>query len=254
MTSNGPLPGTSGRTRTAPWLPGLALLLAVAGCTEERLVQSFEDEIDAAGVDEVAVEADDGMLSVTGDAGATTVSAQVDLVTTRSGEDKDEDAVDALHLELRDEGDGGARLRVWLDPAVARYTADVFVTLPASVALDVQAVADEAELSTTAGVTLDDAGGDVTITDAGGDVTVTDDAGELTIDTVDGDVVVDDGNGDLTVTTVTGDATIDDGAGDIEVLDVEGTVTIRDGAGDIHITNAGSVDIEEDSGGQLTID
>lgn len=237
---------------SVPVATAAALVLAT-GCAEPRVVDTFYDEVDASAVTVLEAEIEDGDLQVLGDDAVTTVEARVDLRTTRTGEDKDEDAFDAVHIEMRDDGNGAAILRVWMDPAVQRYTTDVTVTMPTALAVIATTEEGEVLISDTAGVDLDSRGDNVVIGNQIGDVSVVDGRGELSVSHVTGDVVIDDGAGDSSVADIDGDVTIDDGNGDIVVDHVTGTVTISDGAGDIEVTDAGGFALESDSSGSLVI-
>lgn len=241
----------------APSIVFMSLAFHVlSGCSsEDRIVQTFPGSLPVDGIDQLSVEVEDGDLTLEGEAGADEIVAELDLVTPKTGDGADEKAIDAVHMELRDEGDGTARLYVWMDPNVSQYSLHLRATVPDDMPLEV-AMDDGGDTSIQGGgdVTMDDGDGEVEIADMVGDVTLTDKGGDFVIDGVTGTVVVDDGNGHLEVLNVDGDVEVDDGAGDIYIAHVTGTATIRDGAGDIHVEDVGTLNVESDSSGGLLIE
>lgn len=230
-----------------------AVALLATGCDQEgRLVDTFHDSMSVAGIEVLDIGVDSGDLLVTGQPGLTEIEVQVDLFTSRDSEDKDDEARHGLGLELRDMTDGTALLTV-RDPDVARYWADVTVSMPAELELIVLADSGEVRIEHCAALEVDVASGNLAGRDIAGDVLIEAGGGEMDLSDVTGDVVIDDGGGDMRVESIDGDVEIDDGAGLIDVAHVTGKVTIRDGGGDIQISDAGAVEIESDTTGSVSI-
>ncbi len=226
--------------------------LSIGGCTSDRVVDVYEDSLDAAGITTLDIALEDGDLAVTGDASATEIAVTVELVTNRTSDDKDGDARHELRFELRDMGDGTALLNIE-DPPTARYFANVAITMPDAVALIVDDGGGDQVIDGCGGYDGTDKDGDVEASHITGDVWVEDRDGDLSLKTIIGTVIIDDGAGDMWVEDVDGDVDISDAGGHIEVTSVTGTVTIDDGAGDITVTDAGTVEIVNAGGGSLTI-
>lgn len=237
------------------WTVTLAVVVTMVslGCSSERAVGSYPDELEAAGIDTLDMSVQDGSFDVVGEDGFDRIEVVVNLVTTRSNDEKDGEARHDMRLELRDLGDGTALLTVE-DPGYDRYFANVTVTMPSELALVVYDGDGEGTIDRCAGLELADKGGGLDIGDVVGDVLIDDRAGDMWLTDVVGDVTIDDGKGDLTVIGVDGNVDIKDAGGQIAVEDVTGTVTIDDGAGDIAISNAGAVEIIDAGGGSLSID
>lgn len=236
----------------------LLILVAAAGCaTEERLVSTLTDDLDADGLDRLRLTIEDGDLSVEGDPDATTIAVEVDVVTAKGSEAKDEDALDATRLELVARSDGSAVLTVRFDPRANGYFHDVRVILPADFAVEADrtesADGETTSISGVASVSVDDRDGSLDVEDIAQGAIIDDLGGPLTLSGIEGDVLLVDGDGDATIEDVDGDVEIDDGDGDLYVNDVTGAVTIRDGRGDIFVDNVGSLDISEDSSGTVSV-
>lgn len=227
-------------------------LVGVACSGEERIVTSFGDEADAAGLAQLEVSVENGELTVSGEEGLETVEVTVELVTARTSDAKDEVAEDNLHVEFRESGENGLRLSIWFDKRIAGYTANVSVSVPADLALSVETDDTDSLFEGIGALDLVDGAGELTIRGATGDVTVDDGAGDLLVEEVFGLLTVADGAGEIAVATVDGDVVIDDGAGNIDVAHVTGTVTIDDGGGDITVEDVGGLNIASDAGGTVT--
>ena len=217
------------------------LAVGIGGCAEDRIVETYHDALDASTIEVLDLSVEAGDLVVTGDADTDQIGVDVDLTTDRVNEDKDGEARHAMHLELRDMGDGTALLTVWFDPDMPRYAGDVTVTIPQRLELIASDDSGDTLIERCASVDLEDGSGDVEIKGIAGQVVVDDGSGELTIDDVTGDVEVADGAGDLRVENIEGDVDIDDGSGDITVAHVTGDVTIVDGSGQLDVEDVGSL-------------
>ena len=233
-----------------------ASLSACAG--EERLVETFTDSLDADGLDRLVVTVETGDLTVEGDPDATEVEASVDLTSTRTGQDKDADAVDAVRLELVQRSDGAAVLTVRLDPGIRGYETDVTAVVPEAFAVEAaRSTSEEGQATAIEGVAsvgVVDGAGVLDVSTIAGGGSIDDGDGDLTASGFGDDLTVIDGDGDATIEDVDGDLTVDDGDGDLFIRDVTGAVTITDGRGDIEVSNVGSLDIEEDSEGSVSVD
>jgi len=206
-------------TRIGIGLGALVVLLSLVGCPggdgDERVVTSFVEQMDAAGITWLTAGIEEGDLSI-GSGSADQIVAEAELVTTEESEEFDSEAKTTLVVQLREMEQGEAILSV-MDPEVDNYRVNVVVSIPSAL-----------ELSAVAG------GGQVLIEDTG------------PLDLVDGD-------GDAEVRGIRGDVSIDDGDGDLVVSNVVGNVVVHDGAGDITIENVdGDVDIYDDDGGVNT--
>jgi len=195
-----------------------------------------------------------GDLVVTGSPDATDITVSVEVWRGFGGDDQDDDAMDALRIELRDEGDGVVQASVFFDPEMPLYVADTTVTVPDAMELWLTDGSGDAALSAVAKVCVGDGSGDLRIRDIAGDVLVEDGSGDLEVSSVGGNVEVTDGTGDLLVAGVCGDAGIVDGSGDIVVDDVHGTVSITDGSGDIFVGEVGDVEVVEGGSGDVRIE
>lgn len=236
----------------------LVVLALTAGCAgEERVVATFSDTLDADGLDRLIATVETGDLTIVGDPDATSVDVVVELVTVRGGEGKDEDAADGVRLELVRRENGSAVLTVRLDPKVARYETLVAVTLPESLAVEVARSSSEpgqiTAIDGVASIDVVDGDGELDVTDIAGGGSIDDSDGDLVAEGLGGDLSVVDRDGDVTISDVDGDLTIDDGDGDLFISDVTGAVNIIDGAGDINVSNVGSLDIESDSSGSVSV-
>jgi hypothetical protein len=239
--------------------PGLLLfVLLSSGCEgEERTVTTFSDTLDADGLDRLIVTVVTGDLEVVGEADRDEVAVSVALVTTRTSEAKDEDAMSATRLELIRRDDGAAILTVRLDPSVGRYETLVTVTVPEDFGVEAARSSSEDDQLTliqdVASVGVVDGDGELFIEDIAGGGTVDDAAGDMLVSGLGDDLSVIDGDGDTTIRDIDGDVVIDDGDGDLFISDVTGAVTINDGAGDIVVENVGSLNVESDSGGSVSV-
>ncbi|MCP4873026.1 MAG: hypothetical protein GY898_30400 [Proteobacteria bacterium] len=218
---------------------------------------SLTDTLDADGLDRLVVTVETGDLVVEGDPDATEVTVEVDLVTTRTSEGKDEDAMTATRLELVSRDDGSAVLTVRFDPKIARYETLVLVMVPDTFAVTAsRSSSDDGQITSIEGVDaigVNDGDGELDVTNITGGGAIDDAGGDLTADGFGADLSVIDRDGDATISDVDGDLSVDDGDGDLFISDVTGSVTIIDGAGDINVSNVGSLDVESDSSGSVSV-
>jgi hypothetical protein len=245
--------------------------LAVAGCGPDRTVARYVVSLEAESFDDVIFAQDAGDLVVVGEVGRDSIGVDAKLRTSRSSR-HDEEAKDAVVIDLVPHDDETGELIVDLRSAPRGYYLDVDLRVPARLAMTIDDDSGDLVVKNLAYLTLDDGSGDAVVEDiahaavvvdgsgdlvvqnVGGSLSCSDDSGDLVIEDVGGDVRVDDGSGDLVVRRVGGDATIDDGSGDIVVRDVDGLVTVRDGSGDIVVTNAGAVEIPQRGSGDVHVE
>jgi len=220
-------------------------------------VTTLTDSLDADGLDRLIVTVVEGDLDVGGDPDVTEVTVSVALVTTRTSEDKDEDAQAATRLELVRRDDGAAVLTVRFDPKIARYETLVTVTVPDTFVIEAARSTSGTDQLTSiarvASIGVVDGDGELDVDDVASGGTIDDAGGDLSATDLGGDLSVIDGDGDATISDVDGDVTIDDGDGDLFISDVTGTVTINDGKGDIVIENVGSLNVESDTSGSVSV-
>lgn len=264
--------------------------LAVACIAEERLVAELDDTLFAGGLTSLDVVVGAGDLRIEGQEGLEEIHVEVRVITQFSDCDQDEEVLDDMDFELYATEDGEARLWVDMDEDWGTYWADVVVTMPAAMALELRDTSGDLDVSKVASLDLDDTTGDATIDGIAGDVEIEDGSGDLRIahvggklvlndgtgdtdildvaglvEVVDGsgdlwmeevftDVRIEDGTGDMDLRFIDGDVIIEDGSGDIDVRDVSGTVSIHDGAGDIHAEGVGDLEIIEDGSGDVNWD
>lgn len=127
---------------------------------------------------------------------------------------------------------------------------DVNVTVPDTVAVEIQDGSGFVDLRDVAAVRVTDGSGDIDVTDVTGDVRVVDDgSGDISVRGTGGTVRIDtDGSGDIAVTDVDGDVLIgSDGSGSITVTGVEGDFEVGEGgSGSISYSEVGgTVDIPD---------
>lgn len=267
----------------------IVVALALFGCTTtERVVETRAESVDVTDAERVELDVVAGDLDVVGEAGGESVRIEVDLATYQLAGSTDDQAIDALRVELVEDGDRVVA-RVSLEGAPTSYYAHVRLFMPSRLALDVLdtsgdvVIADvaalsmsddsgdidvrrvpgpvsigddsgEIRLSAVGRVDIDDLSGGIVIEDATGDVTVRDEeSGDLLLDGVVGDVSIVHGSGEIQCFDIEGDVDITDGSGGIEVQRVSGRVSIRDGSGDIDAIDVGSLEVLSDTSGDVNL-
>jgi hypothetical protein len=211
------------------------MLLSLVACANNpRVVDTVVDVMDARGLETLHLATSSENLAIAGTDDAE-IAISVELTTTRTSTAKDDKARDALHLELRDDGNGQARAAVWFDRSIANYATDVAVFLPRALELSLTDDDGALHVENVGALELDDRDGDVAI------------AGVLR------DATILDKDGDLEIASIGGDLKIEDGDGDIAIKDAAGLVTIHDGGGDILVENAQKVRVESDTSGEVVV-
>ncbi len=216
------------------------------------------------GAREVSIEAHAGSLSVRGEEGATTVTAegtacapnrrmldQTRLLITRSG--------DRIRIVAEVPEDG------WLSSG-ARL--DMKVTVPKGIPVSIEDGSGWLEARNLGPLTIRDGSGSIEVSEIAGNLRIDDGSGSITVHGITGDVRVDDGSGSMEISEVTGSVIVeddgsgeitarhigkdviveDDGSGSIDVEDVGGDFVVRsDGSGGVHYEQVkGSVRIPRD--------
>jgi DUF4097 and DUF4098 domain-containing protein YvlB len=225
----------------------------MAAADDCRYEEPREAVLDAAGADQLRVEAVAGSLRIEGREGLTNV--QIHGTACASSKDMLKDIKletdrhrDTLEVVAKIPDSSG-----WRD---SQAHLDLVIEVPRSLALDVQDGSGSATFRNVGALSLKDGSGEIDIRDAGGSVEITDGSGEVELVGVEGDVWISDGSGELDIRKVTGELTIEqDGSGEITIEDVGGNVEIgEDGSGGIIISRVGgSVSIDEDGSGSIDV-
>lgn len=237
---------------------GLCSLVAHEAVAME-LCRSTADRsatLDAAGATKIVIRAGAGDLAVRGDNTARSVNAtghacasndklleQVRIKTRREGS--------TLYVETAlPEFDGGFP---WFNNA----TLDLTVTLPASLAVDLEDGSGDIVLKQVRSAKIADGSGDLEVSGISSDVTVSDSSGDLDIEHVTGKVKIEqDSSGDIEIEDVHGDVEVlIDSSGELQIERVAGSVHIgQDSSGDIVIREVkGNVIVDSDSSGDIRV-
>ena len=213
------------------------------------LVMAYDEEkaltLSAEGIRELKVDSGSGALSIIGREGAASieVKAKIHIKGVREG-DIDDFLKDHMKLTLRKVGDSAVLVGKFENRNIFRLAKeariDLAVSVPSSMALDIDDGSGETEVkSIAAPVRIDDGSGGLELKTIGGDVWIDDGSGSLYVDDIDGDLAVDDSSGELRIKNVTGNVEVDDSSGDMVILHVGGKVTVSDGSGSIEIDDVG---------------
>ena len=200
----------------------LAALAAAALAFEKTQTLSLPAE----GLAKLEVTAGAGFLRVSGVEGARAVEVKAEIVVSGvADKDMDEYIKDHVELELRKAGRAAVlvgRIREHgfsFIPREARV--DLTVTLPKSLAVE-----------------IDDGSGEIAVSDVAGGVRIKDGSGSIEVRNVGGGLWIDDGSGGISLTKIGGTVTVDDGSGSLDIDDVGKDVRIRHkGSGNVNITN-----------------
>lgn len=225
-------------------LPGA---LAAQDCDVRR---ELEQQLDAADLDGVLIEAHAGSLEVVG--------ADVDRVRVRGvvcASDDDLAAESRLVVERRRDA---AWIQADLPEAGGLWgrsyvRMDLAVEMPRSLAADIEDGSGSTTVREIAAVRLDDGSGGIDVRDIAGAVIISDGSGEVRVERV-GSLEIDDGSGEIEVWDVRGSVLVtEDGSGEIEIRDVAGDVRIaEDGSGSILVVGVGGdFIVEEDGSGSV---
>jgi DUF4097 and DUF4098 domain-containing protein YvlB len=243
----------------APAVVGLCSLTchAALGMDFCRSTAERSATIDAAGATKIVIDAGAGDLIVRGDHAARSVSTtghvcatsdelleQVQIKTRREG------ATLYLNTVLSDSDHGFP----WL---LNNATLDLTVTLPASLAVELEDSSGDIDLRQLRAVKVEDSSGDIQVSGIAGDVTVSDSSGDVDIEHVTGNVKIErDSSGDIDIQDVRGDANVlIDSSGTLRIERVAGSVHIgQDSSGDIVIREVkGNARVGSDSSGDIRV-
>jgi hypothetical protein len=206
--------------------------------------------VDARGASRIIIVGRAGWLRVEGKPGTTEVVAEGTARAPRK------DLLDEITLTGTREGDIVRVVVEMPDMKNVRWDhnwesgpgLDLTVTVPATIAVEIEDTSGDLRVMGTAALDIDDNSGGVEIRDVGGALRVRDGSGSLEIENVRGDVAIDDGSGEIDVRDVTGSVTVRDGSGSITARGVGGTVhVLRDGSGGIRVVDVGGDLIVEGS-------
>lgn len=237
---------------TAPAILALALAgtglppLTAAAADQERceVRREVDQQLDAAGLTGVLVDAGAGSLEVVG-VGAPRVRVRGVLCVSddelaersRLIVERRQDAA-WIETDLAEAGGWGSYARM-----------DLTIEMPATLAADIRDGSGEIRVRSIAAVRIEDGSGEVDVQEIGGEVRIDDGSGEIRVRSV-GSVELEDGSGAMAIAEVRGDVLVlEDGSGEIDIRDVDGDVVIRDdGSGSIEVTRVGGDFILEDDG------
>ena len=185
-------------------------------------------EIDAAGIDELVIEAGSGSLEVAGVAGLDEIAVTATIQVPIRDDDKAREIIESdLVLTLGRDGER-AILNGYFDSSSFSFG-------------DNPAVRLEVRVPERIGLDVDDSSGSIVVRDITGDIEIVDSSGSITMDRVGGQVRIDDGSGSISVEEVGESIEIIDGSGSIRVSEVGGSVVVDDGSGSINVR-----DVEKD--------
>jgi len=210
--------------------------------------------VDAGGAEKIVIRAGAGDLKVAGRTNAARIEARgtacagsqalldvTQVVARREG--------NVVYLETKMPQD--QERSSWRGNDYARI--DLGITLPASVAVEVQDSSGDARIEDLKSLQMLDSSGDLEILRIAGAVDVQDSSGDLTVRGA-GSVRAQDSSGDLVLEEVRGDVEITvDSSGDMRIAQVDGDVKIRqDSSGGIRVEQVkGSVTVDSDSSGDI---
>lgn len=242
---------------------GLAVAgLCSAGCHEVSALdfcQSTADRsatMDAAGATKIVISAGAGDLAVRGDHAARSVSA-----TGHACAPSDE-LLAQVRIETRREGRTLYLSTVLPQvttgfPWFSNATLDLTVTLPASLAVELEDSSGDVDISQVRSAKIEDSSGDIDASGIGGDIGISDSSGDVNIAHVTGSVKIErDSSGDIDIQDVRGDVNVPvDGSGALRIERVGGSVHIgQDGSGDIIVREVkGDVRVDSDSSGDIRV-
>ncbi|KGJ97162.1 DUF4097 family beta strand repeat protein [Thalassotalea sp. ND16A] len=215
----------------------LSMALVLPGCVIHVGAQSADVHLqetlslNASDLTSLEVESGSGVLIIAGKAGATEISVQADIETSKK-----------RNYELTLEKVGSKAVLVAKHQSTSGFwngnspQINLEITVPQHLAL-----------------TIDDGSGDIKITDINNAVDIEDGSGEIIVKNVQGNLHLDDGSGELQVTNVSGDVAINDGSGEIWVADIAGSVNVDDGSGDLTLHNIGGMVTIDDGSGDIEV-
>ena len=220
--------------------------LASAGWSDYE--EKRDLELDAAGIDMLAIRSGPGSLDVRGVDGLDGIRVEAKIVVPRK-DDADAQQYLQKNMNLSLQRDGSvAKLDALFDSHLFGWNGDAYIALEVSVpkgmAVDIEDSSGSIELADTEGdVSIDDGSGSIEVRNVA-NLKIDDGSGSITVSDASGDVSIVDGSGSITVRHVGGSVTLDDGSGSMKVSDVENDlVIVDDGSGGVSISDVrGKVD------------
>ena len=210
--------------------------------------REVDQQLDAAGLTGVLVDAGAGSLEVIGsDAprvrvrGVLCVSDEELAAESRLVVERRQDAA-WIETDLADADGWGEYARM-----------DLTIEMPTTLAADIRDGSGAIRVRAIAAVRIDDGSGEVDVQEIAGEVRIDDGSGEIRVRRV-GSVEIEDGSGGLEVAEVRGDVlVVEDGSGGMDIRNIEGDVVIRDdGSGSIEVSRVtGDFILEQDGSGSV---
>lgn len=211
--------------------------LAQAGFSDYQEVRDLT--LDAAGIDELTIEAGAGSMDVVGVEGLDQIEVTAKITVENKGEKSALEFIEErMNLSLEGTADSALLVSNFSNGFLGigpNASISLNVSVPQGMSLRIDDGAGSIDVSgTMANVVIDDGSGSIDV-DSAGNVRIDDGSGSIDVITASGDVFVIDGSGSINISHVGGSVTIDDGSGGIRVADVENDLIIEDdGSGGLH--------------------
>ena len=187
--------------------------------------------IDSRAVEELRLQVGAGSLDVYGDSSVDTITVSATACANSRDQLEQMDITQRVrngYIELRTQIPDvrGSWFWNWGNYSA---TIDIEITLPASMALDVEDSSGAIYIDGVSELNLTDSSGGIWVSNVLGDVTIEDSSGSMDISSIGGNVRIEDGSGDITVSGVDASVIIeDDGSGSIWIEQVGADVEVRD--------------------------
>lgn len=196
----------------------------------------------AEGIKKLEIDCGSGSLTVSGQEGLTSISAEAEIILEGQSKDKAQKFIrERVTLSLEKQGNRA----ILISQMKERFSVFSFrkklINLKVSVPADID-------------LEVDDGSGWLEVDNINGRVVIEDGSGEIMVKDIAGHLRIDDGSGDLEVANIRGDVDIDDGSGSIDVADVVGSVSVDDSSGSMTIHDVGEDVTVSDSSGSISID
>jgi DUF4097 and DUF4098 domain-containing protein YvlB len=240
--------------RSRYWLLLLALgpATALAWGDDCRLRADRAAGVDAKGVEKVVLRTGAGDMKVVGRGNAVRIEARGVACAHK------QELLDAAQIHVRREGnvvyvetDLPQNQDGWSDNEYAYI--DIGVALPSNIPVEAVDSSGDADFEDLKALTLQDSSGDLEVDRIADLADISDSSGDINIENA-GSVRLRDSSGDVEVDEVRGDVEVVlDSSGDIHITRVDGSVKVRqDSSGGIRVEDVkGSVDVESDSSGDI---
>ncbi len=233
----------SGAKRGVVGLCGLMLVAAGAGCAGSKPYRSEAVEtlqFDVAGQQKLSLTGRVGEIRISGDAGATSVTAEVHKRGRGTSPREADKALGEIEVSLGARSGDSAVIEARSQHPYSKWTRDYevdwTVTVPARFSVAVRSTIGDGTLTGMDGdVTIDSSVGDVGVSHAHGAVRIESQVGDVRVSEVDGAVRVISGVGDVHAQSVRGPAEVRTGTGDAHVRGVAGGIEVRTGTGDVRV-------------------